>query len=69
LSDGNIGIYKGETYVAKDAQAAYSCRGCAAKLADGKTDLEFCNAMPDCMGSDRRDKRDVIFAKPEGGAA
>lgn len=60
MSDGNTATHKGATYVAKDSKPM-QCQGCAGKCSDGSTDLEFCNAMPNCMASQRRDKRNVVF--------
>ena len=64
MKDENTGKYNGQTYVAQDADKSLSCKGCAAvDVVTGDHDLKFCNAMPNCMGCDRRDKRDVVFVR------
>lgn len=67
MKDGNTGEYKGVTYVAQDAEQALGCKGCGGTdIVTGNVNLGFCNAMPDCMGADRRDKRDVVFVAQRG---
>lgn len=69
MNDGNTGEYKGVVYVAQDADQALGCKGCGAvDIVTGDVNLEFCNAMPDCMGCDRRDKRDKVFVEKKGGS-
>jgi hypothetical protein len=60
MKDGNTGSYNGVDYVAVTCKSM-QCDGCAGKRPDGSIDLEFCNAMPDCMACDRRDRRNVVF--------
>lgn len=63
VKDGDTGEYKGVTYVAQNSDEPFSCNGCSGKQLNGTTDTAFCNAMPNCMACDRRDKRDVIFVE------
>lgn len=66
MRDGNTATHKGVTYVAQQGYPN-SCGGCAGKPPNGRVDTAFCNAMPNCMASDRRDKRDVVFVEKKGG--
>lgn len=64
MVDGNVGIYNGATYVAKE-KTSVTCTGCGGKREDGTINTAFCNAMPNCFYTDRRDRRSVIFVKQE----
>jgi len=65
MKNENTAEYRGATYVAQESQPM-QCHGCAGKRPDGSVDLEFCNAMPNCMACDRRDKRNVVFVEHKG---